>query len=237
MPELPSVSVIIPALNEAPSLRVLLPILEQLGVGQILVCDNGSADDTQAVVEASQAKWILEPKRGYGAACYAGMERLAPAANIVVFLDADMSDDPSLLPTLVAPIVDGTQDFVLGARARELCEPGAMTPPQRFANRLFPWLMYVGWGYRYTDMGPFRAIRRDALDAIGMKDRAYGWTIEMQIRAVELNLRIQEIPVPYRKRPKGPSKISGTIRGVILAAYWITRTCGLLWITKRRRRR
>lgn len=237
MPELSSVSVIIPALNEAPSLRVLLPILEELGVGQILVCDNGSADDTQAVVEASQAEWILEPKRGYGAACYAGMERLAPAATIAVFLDADLSDDPALLPTLVAPIVDGTQDFVLGARARELCEPGAMTPPQRLANRLFPWLMYVGWGYQYTDMGPFRAIRRDALDAIGMKDRAYGWTIEMQIRAVELNLRIQEIPVPYRKRPKGPSKISGTVRGVILAAYWITKTCGLLWITKRRRRR
>lgn len=241
MHDLSHVSVIIPALNEAASLRILLPLLTRLELGQIIVCDNGSTDDTRAVVDEQAGEqavqWILETSRGYGAACFAGMQHLAPDTEIVVFLDADLSDDPALLPALVEPIRSGSSDFVLGARVRELREPGAMTPPQRLANALFPWIMRIGWGHRYIDMGPFRAIRRDALDAIGMNDRAYGWTIEMQIRAVELGLRIQEVPVPYRRRAKGPSKISGTIRGVVLAAYWITKTCGALWLTKRHRRK
>lgn len=233
--DLSSVAVIIPALDEAESLSELLPILQPFRLGQILICDNGSTDHTRAVVEANGATWIHEPHRGYGAACYAGMQHLAATSAVVVFLDADLSDDPTLLPALAAPILDNESDLVIGARAPRLREPGSMTLPQRFANWLFPWLIRLGWRHRYTDMGPFRAIRRTALDAIDMQDRAFGWTIEMQIRAVELKLRIREIAVPYRRRPKGPSKISGTVRGVWLAAYWITRTCGRLWLTKRRR--
>ncbi len=232
-----STAVIIPSLNEAESLKDLLPILNKLSLRQILVCDNGSTDQTREVVDANGATWVYEPKKGYGAACFAGMQQLASDIEIVVFLDADLSDDPLLIRELVAPIVDGQCDFVLGSRVKRLREPGAMTVPQRFANWLFPVFIKIGWSHRYTDMGPFRAIRKSSLEAIDMQDRAYGWTIEMQIRAAELGLRIREIEVPYRKRPKGPSKVSGSIRGVILAAYWITRTCSGYWLTKKRRAR
>lgn len=233
-PPLPRVSVIIPALDEAIGLSVLLPILRSMSLGQIIVADNGSTDQTQQVAEAQGALWVFEARRGYGAACHAGMRQLSPTTEIVVFLDADLSDDPTLLPALVEPIAAGECDFVVSSRAAHLREPGSMSLPQRFANRLFPWLIKAGWGYAYHDMGPFRAIRRASLEAIDMHDRAFGWTIEMQIRAVELGLRIKEIPVPYRRR-SGRSKISGTVRGVVLAAYWITRTCVWLWLTKKRR--
>jgi hypothetical protein len=162
------------------------------------------------------------------------MRRLADTVCVVVFLDADLSDDPSRLPELVSPIISGQCDFVVGARVGAMRESGSMTWPQRVANIMFPILLRIGWGFRYTDLGPFRAIGRWALDRIDMKDRAFGWTIEMQIRAVEEKLRIREIPVPYRKR-KGRSKISGTVRGVVLAAYWIIRTCAVLFVTKGRR--
>lgn len=234
---LSNVAVIVPALNEAESLALLLPQLTSLGLGQILVCDNGSTDDTHAVIESHGATWVFEPHRGYGAACYAGIEALAPASEIVAFLDADLSDDPSRLPELVAPIAADESDFVIGVRVAHLREAGSTTFPQRFANRLFPMLIKWGWGHAYTDLGPFRAIRRSALERVDMKDRAFGWTMEMQIRAVELGLRIREVPVPYRKRRVGENKISGTIRGVWLAAYWITRTCVGLWLTKGKRRR
>ncbi len=276
-----TVAVIIPALNEAESLKVLLPLLiaeraacpSELSVcrairpdkhrqrlvsvgrvirpdkhrrsrvddptyaefGQVLVCDNGSVDATREVVETLGAQWVYEPKRGYGAACFAGTQRLAPSIEIVVFMDADLSDDVTSLPKLVQPIVSDQCDLVLGARVPQQREAGSTTLLQRFANRLFPVLIRAGWGYDYTDLGPFRAIRRSSLEAIAMRDRAFGWTIEMQIRAVELGLRIQEIPVPYRRRRRGSSKISGTLGGVLRAGYWIIRTCAVLWLTKHRR--
>ena len=229
------ISVIIPALNEAENLDTLLPELSALGFGQILICDNGSTDETRNVVERHGATWVYEPKRGYGAACYAGMEQLDPNSAIVLFMDADLSHDVELINRLADPIERDEADFVLGARDFALRESGSTTLSQRFANRLFPYLMYLGWGHRYQDMGPFRAIRRTSLDSVNMQDRAYGWTIEMQIRAVELGLRIREIAVPHRKRKYGRSKITGTVRGVALAAYWIILTCGRLWLTKRRR--
>ena len=264
--DLTQVAVIIPALNEAENLKELLPLLipganavpavnvgrvirpdkhredrvdylTYANLGQILVCDNGSTDATREVVEACGAQWVYEPKRGYGAACFAGMQQLAPSIEIVVFMDADLSSDATLLQALVEPIANDRCDLVIGARVRERREAGSTTLAQRFANRLFPLLIEAGWGHRYTDLGPFRAIRRSSLDAIGMQDRAFGWTIEMQIRAVELGLRICEVPVPYRKRQRGRSKISGTARGVLRAAYWITWTCAALWVTKRRRTR
>jgi len=229
------VAVIIPALNEAESLALLLPQLAGLHLGQILVCDNGSTDATREVVKAHGATHVFEPIRGYGAACYAGIRALAPNSEIVAFMDADLSDDPAKIPELIAPIAAGESDFVIGARLPHLREPGSTTFPQRFANWLFPVLIKWGWGHTYADLGPFRAIRRSSLEAVNMQDRAFGWTMEMQIRVVELGLRIREIPVPYRRRRVGRGKISGTIRGVWLAAYWITRTCLGLWLTKRRR--
>ena len=228
-------AVIIPALNEAESLAILLPQLAGLHLGQILVCDNGSTDATREVIEAHGATQVFEPIRGYGAACAAGIRALAPHSEIVAFMDADLSDDPSKIPALIAPIANGESDFVIGVRLPHLREPGSTTFPQRFANRLFPMLIKWGWGHAYSDLGPFRAIRRSSLTAIDMRDRAFGWTMEMQIRAVELGLRICEVPVPYRRRRAGTGKISSTIRGVWLAAYWITRTCLVLWLTKRRR--
>jgi len=229
------VAVVIPALNEAPSLRELLPKLNELGVGRVIVGDNGSTDETAAVVRENDAIHAVEPKRGYGAACWAAMQHLDQRTDVVVFLDADLSDDPSLMPALVDPILRDECDFVVSSRVRRLREAGAMTTPQHVANILFPILMRIGWGHRYSDMGPFRAIRQTSLDAMNMKDRAFGWTIEMQIRAVEMGLRIREIPVPYRRR-KGKSKISGTIRGTLRAAWWISRTCVGLWLSRRHRR-
>lgn len=234
-PDLFCVAVIIPALNEAESLQALLPILGRLGLGQIIVCDNGSSDSTRETVEANGADWVYESRRGYGRACHTGMLHLGELAQIVVFLDADLSDDPTRLPALVKPILDDECDFVLGARVARLRDRDAMSVPQRLANWMFPLLIRAVWGHRYTDLGPFRAIRRACLEAIDMRDRRFGWTIEMQVRAVELGLRIAEMPVPYRRRSRGPSKISGTIRGVVLAAYWITRTFVQLWWRKRRR--
>ena len=154
---------------------------------------------------------------------------------MVVFLDADLSDDVSKLSELVTPILANDFDFVLGARVTSLRETGSETFPQRVANWLFPLMIRLGWGFKFSDMGPFRAIRRNCLDVMDMQDRAFGWTIEMQIRAVELGLRIKEIPVPYRKRSMGKSKISGSLIGASRAAYWIIKTCAWLWITKRRR--
>ncbi|RME38878.1 MAG: glycosyltransferase family 2 protein, partial [Planctomycetota bacterium] len=202
---------------------------------QVLVCDNGSTDQTRAVVTRHGADWVYEPRRGYGAACAAGIERLDRAVEIVVFLDADLSHDPARIPDLVGPIAADRYDLVLACRDFALREAGSTTLPQRFANRLFPVLMSLGWGHRYRDMGPFRAVRRSSLEAMNMQDRGYGWTVEMQIRAVELGLRILEIPVPLRRRRYGKSKVSGNAAGIMRAAWGISTTCARYWLTKRRR--
>lgn len=232
--DLSDVAIIIPALNEAEGLAVLLPLLVELGIGQIIVADNGSTDRTGEVARAHGAKVVRETRRGYGAACQAGVGAMNEDAIFVAFMDADLSDDPAFLSGLIEPLRTDLADLVIGYRSPELREPGALTIQQRFGNWLATRLILFGWGKRYFDLGPFRAVRRSALEQMGMTDRAYGWTVEMQIRAVECGLRVLEIPVPYRVR-KGTSKISGTIRGVILAAYWILRTIAVLRITRRRR--
>jgi len=232
--DLARLAVIIPALNEQVPLATLLPILTKMGVGRVIVGDNGSTDRTAEVARAHGAEVSEAPQRGYGQACWSAMQLLHERDEFVVFLDADLSDDPACLPQLVAPLAAGQADLVLGCRAGALRDPRAMTLPQRFGTWLATCLIRIGWGYRYRDLGPFRAIRRDALDAMGMRDRAFGWTVEMQIRAVEMHLRIREIDVPYHARI-GRSKISGTARGVILAGYWIFRTVGSRWLTKRSR--
>ena len=231
------VAVIIPALNEAENLSALLPILASLGPGQVIVGDNGSTDRTREVVEAGGADWVYEARRGYGAACHAAMQQLDSSMEIVAFVDADQSGVGEFLPALVAPILADESDLVMGARVAALREEGAATLPQRIGNWLLPRFVRWGWGYEFADLGPFRAIRRSSLDAIEMRDRAYGWTIEMQIRAVELGLRIREIPMAQRRRARGVNKISGTMKGVAKATYWLVRTCLVLWLTKRRRMR
>ncbi len=231
------VAVIIPALDEEENLAVLLPGLRSLAPGQILVCDNGSTDGTRGVTESLGAQCVNAPQRGYGAACWAGMQAISPSIRIVLFMDADQADDVDLIASLLDPIERGVADLVIGARPPALREPGSTTRAQRLGNWLAPALVRLGWGHRYTDMGPFRAIARPALDAIDMQDRAYGWTIEMQIRAVELRLRIREVAVPHRRRRLGRDKIAGTWKGAALAGYWILRTCATLWWTRRRRSR
>ena len=229
-----TIAVVIPALNEAQNLRSLVPDLLSLGVGQVVVGDNGSTDGTGSAAAEAGAMVVRENRRGYGAACFAAMQTLGDDITVVAFLDADLADEHGRLSELVRPIMAGEADFVLSHRARHLRQPGSMTWPQRFGTWLAALLIYWGWGFKYHDLGPFRAIRRTSLERIAMRDRAFGWTVEMQIRAVEENLRIQEIEMAYARRV-GRSKISGTVKGVFLAGYWIMGTCARLWLTRRQR--
>ena len=165
---------------------------------------------------------IHEPRRGYGAACLAGIQAIQES-DIVVFLDGDYSDHPDELPHVVKPILDGHTDMVIGSRVRGVREPGALPPQARWGNWLAVTLIRLLYGVRYTDLGPFRAIRIPVLRSLGMQDQGYGWTVEMQVRAVNAGIRIQEVPVSYRRRT-GHSKISGTFRGCVLAGSAIIRT-------------
>ena len=229
--DLSSVFVIIPALNEESSLPLVLGDLPE--VGQVFVVDNGSVDDTARVAIAAGATVVTEPNRGYGAACLAGLEHIChsiqagnSASRIVLFLDADYSDHPNLLPQLVEPILNGSSDFVLGSRLLGEREPGAMSSQSIYGNRFACFLMHLRFGVRYTDLGPFRAISYERLCALNMVDRNFGWTVEMQTKATRAALRTQEIPVPYRCRI-GTSKISGTTTGTIKAGSKILYLIGL----------
>jgi glycosyltransferase involved in cell wall biosynthesis len=222
--DLDDVVVVIPALNEEESLPHVLRDLP--AVGRVIVVDNGSTDRTTNVARAAGATVVPEPERGYGAACLKGLAAVretlgrSQAPRVVVFLDADYSDDPSLLPDLVRPILEDSADFVLGSRLLGLREPGSMPPQSVFGNRLACMLMRILFGARYTDLGPFRAIDYGRLQQLGMTDRNFGWTVEMQVKAAQTRLRILEIPVPYRRRI-GQSKISGTVWGSLRAGWKI----------------
>lgn len=189
----------------------------------IIVGDNGSRDATAEIARAAGADVVHVKERGYGAACAGALARLAPDVTVVVFMDADGSDDPSEIATLIAPIAEDRADLVIGSRRLGRIERGALTPQQRLGNWLATFLIARLYGHRYTDLGPFRAIRRELLDLIGMRDRRYGWTVEMQMRALQLGARVIEVPVTYRRRA-GKSKISGTVIGVVKAAFWILYT-------------
>uniref|UniRef100_A0A7C2K0C5 Glycosyltransferase family 2 protein n=1 Tax=Schlesneria paludicola TaxID=360056 RepID=A0A7C2K0C5_9PLAN len=235
------VTVVIPALNEARSIALVLADLPP--VGRVIVVDNGSTDRTAIVATQFNAHVVDEPCRGYGAACLRGLAEIAvltqqgqPAPEIVVFIDADYSDHPDELPKLVAPIQEGKADFVVGSRLLGDLEPGAMPPQSRYGNRFACWLMWLLWRARFTDLGPFRAIRYDALCRLGMQDRNFGWTIEMQIKAVQSGLRCLELPVSYRRRI-GRSKISGTVSGTIRAGGKILYTIArYAWLTRNQSR-
>lgn len=225
---LSEVTVIIPAFNEEQAIRLVLDALPK--VGQVIVVNNDSTDATAAVAASQGATVVGEPRRGYGSACLRGLAAIRdgidagkPPPRVVVFLDADYSDHPELLPDLVNPIFRGEADFVLGSRLQGYREPGAMPLQSVWGNRLACALMRMLFRARYTDLGPFRALDYSALCRLGMSDRSFGWTIEMQIRAVRAGLRILEIPVPYRRRV-GYSKISGTAWGSICAGAKILYT-------------
>lgn len=218
---LAQVDVVIPALNEERSLPLVLRDLPS--VRRVVVVDNGSTDATAEIAIKHGAIVIHEPKRGYGSACLAGIAEIRRLAargkyfpDVVVFVDADFSDHPDELPDLVQPILADRADLVIGSRLLGERERGAMPPQALYGNRLACFLMRILFGHRYTDLGPFRAIRYQALDQLNMTDQSFGWTIEMQIKAVQANLRILEIPVKYRRRV-GVSKISGTLSGTIRA--------------------
>lgn len=226
--EAPCVALVIPALNEEDALPQVLAELPRQTFSQIIVVDNGSTDRTAEVALRCGATVVAEPRRGYGRACLAGLMQLAPETEAVVFLDADASDVPAEVQRVLEPILAGEADLVIGSRTLGQAEPGALGWHQRWGNwlatRLIRWL----FGFQYTDLGPFRAIGRAQLQALAMQDHNYGWTVEMQIKAAQRGLRVREVPVSYRRR-KGRSKISGTLRGTLLAGTKI------LWTTLRLR--
>ena len=222
------VDVLIPALNEEATLGEVVAAVRATGqpVRHIVVIDNGSTDRTQKVAEERGALVVSEPARGYGAACLRGLlflEQQKSPPDVVVFLDADGSDDASDLGRLLDAILAGA-DLAIGSRTLGVAEPGSLAPAQRVGNAVAVNLIRVVYGQRYTDLGPFRAIRYPALLALGMGDKDYGWTVEMQVKAVRRGLRIVEVPVRYHRRRGGESKISATVRGSIGAGAKILYT-------------
>jgi len=217
------ISVIIPAFNEEKSISSVINDLPKQLVNEIIVVDNGSTDETPQIARNMGCKVIREEKKGYGQACLSGIKSLSKDTDIVVFVDGDHSDHSEQLARLIEPIMVRGYDFVVGSRALGNREKGSMTPQAFYGNKLACFLMNLFWGYKYTDLGPFRAIKNSELQRLGMVDQDFGWTIEMQIKAVENGLKIKEVPVDYRRRI-GKSKISGTISGTILAGKKILGT-------------
>jgi glycosyltransferase involved in cell wall biosynthesis len=216
------VVVVIPTLNEAGSISRLVAEIPRTVVGRVIVADGGSSDGTAEEAVAAGAEAIAAG-RGYGRACFTGAEA-AGSADIVVFMDGDGADDPSLVADLVAPIRAGTHDFVIGSRVRGAREPGAMAWHQVAAGAAAGAAIRLLYGARYTDMCAFRAIRRDALLAMGMREMTYGWNVEMQMRAARAGLRVLEIPVPCRRRTAGVSKVAGSLPGTLRAGSRILAT-------------
>jgi len=217
----PKIVVVIPAFNEALSIGKVVVEIPCPPVHEIIVVDNASTDRTAEVARNAGVIIEFEPEQGYGAACLRGIAKAKQlGADIIVFMDGDYSDYGEEIPLVLAPILSGACDMVIGSRALGVVEAGALTPQQRYGNRLACFLLRVLLGAHYTDLGPFRAITMPALDKIGMTDRNYGWTVEMQIKAAIHKLRVREVPVRYRKRI-GKSKVSGTVKGVVMAGYKI----------------
>lgn len=217
---------IIPAVNEENSIGKVVDEIPKDLVSEIIVCNNGSTDNTENVALKAGATVLNENRKGYGWTCLKGMEyasQMNPQPDIVVFIDGDYSDYPQEMIQVVQPILGGNFDFVIGSRTLGNRQKGSMTFPQLFGNWLATKLMRIFHRVKYSDLGPFRAIRFNALMALGMKDKTYGWTIEMQIKATKNKLRITEVPVNYKKRI-GVSKVSGTVKGTILAGYKIILT-------------
>ncbi len=226
------VSVVIPARDEEASVGAVVREMLATGrVAEVVVADNGSRDRTADRARDAGATVVAEPRAGYGRACLAGLAEVARRPpEVVVFVDADRSDDPGDLAALLAPIERGRADLVIGSRVlgqrAGRVEPGALLPQARWGNALACALLRLRWGARFTDLGPFRAVRWDALQALGMRDPTFGWTVEMQVRATRAGLRSAEVPVAYRRRV-GRSKITGTVNGTVRAGAKILWTVGV----------
>lgn len=222
----PKICVIIPAYNEENSIAKVIADIPVGLVQEVIVVNNNSNDNTEINARNAGATVLREKRAGYGYACLKGTEyikQLQPAPDIVVFIDADYSDHPEEMPLLLQPIINDGMDMVIGSRALGKKEKGSMTIQQIFGNWLATRLLKMIYGIRYTDLGPFRAIRYDKLLEINMQDTTYGWTVEMQLKAAKLKMKVTEVPVSYRKRI-GFSKISGTVKGTVLAGYKIITT-------------
>jgi glycosyltransferase involved in cell wall biosynthesis len=206
------------------------------GVGEIIVVDGGSRDRTAEQARAAGAEVIVEPRRGYGRALMAGIAALPPDASVVLFIDGDGSDRPEMVPAVLAPIDSGAADFVLGSRLEGEREPGSLAPAQIVAGYLAGLLIRLLYGVRFTDMSPFRAIRRDVLDRLGMREATFGWNLEMQMRVAASGLRALEVPVGQRRRAGGVSKVSGSWLTAVRAGWVIATTfCRLAIILRRAR--
>ena len=222
------IKVIIPAINEGDSIGKVVSELPK-SVSEIIVVNNGSVDNTVENAEKAGATVLTENQRGYGFACLKGLDYLSKQSkppNIVVFIDGDYSDYPEELDKVVAPILEDDVDFVIGARKKSLRESGSMTPQQVFGNKLATFLMRLFFGAKFTDLGPFRAIKYDKLLELEMEDQTYGWTVEMQLKVLRKKMSYVEVPVRYKRRI-GVSKVSGTVKGTIFAGIKI-----LGWIFK-----
>ncbi len=225
---MPNIKVIIPAYNEANSIANVIHDIPEI-VSEVIVVNNNSTDATEANAKKAGATVLTETNMGYGYACLKGMQYIANQSkkpNIIVFLDGDYSDYPDELTKIVAPIINDNIDFVIGTRVKQLREAGAMTIPQIFGNWLATNLMRLFFNAKFTDLGPFRAIKYNKLLTLNMTDKTYGWTVEMQLKALKQKLSYTEVPISYRNRI-GVSKVSGTIKGAIFAGIKI-----LGWIFK-----
>ena len=222
-------ALIIPALNEAESIGLVLQRLPSGLFSQVIVVDNGSDDGTSEVAQAAGAEVVREPRRGYGQACLAGLAHLMPQVRAVAFMDADLSDDPTDLEQLVRLFENGQWDMVMGSRVLGNPEPGSLTPLQRFGNWLTTLLIRKLWHVSFTDLGPLRILSRQALSRLNLQDRDFGWNVEMQAKAARLGLRVTEAPVKYSRRRLGKSKISGTLRTSLYAGAKILLTVYRCW--------
>ncbi|MCG9892769.1 MAG: glycosyltransferase family 2 protein [Thermosynechococcaceae cyanobacterium MS004] len=230
-----NILVIIPVLNEEDTIAQVIGALHKQGLMNIRVIDNGSSDRSKVEALGVGAEVIEEPKSGYGQACWQGLQAIPEKIEWILFCDGDGSDDISVLPQMIEQ--RDRYDFMLGDRTATLAGRAVLTTVQRFGNRLATALIRWGWGYSYRDLGPLRLIRRSALEQIQMQDRGFGWTVEMQVRAIELGLRIYEYPVGYYPRQGGRSKISGRLRGSVQAGTIILSTLGRLYGQRLRQKR
>jgi len=218
---MPNVSVVIPALNEEEVIGRAVAAVPVGIAAEIIVVDNGSIDGTAEEAGRAGASVVSEPARGYGRACRAGVRHTSADCEIIVLMDGDLSDDPSEMPMLIQPIVEEGYDLVLGSRMLGRREDRSMSAAQIFGSRLASLLIRWFYGVRYTDMGPFRAIRKSVLDSLDMQQETYGWSIEMQTKAAARGLRVREVPVTWRNRAAGESKVAGTIIGSVRAGVRI----------------